>query len=232
MELFYEKKYIHLKICGIDEAGRGPLAGPVVVAGVILKNPLKPFLKKDSKGLSHKKRLMYFRKILEESEKFYIEIIDNEDIDKLNIYQATLEGANKIHQKLKPQISFTDALKLKVNNHLAIIKGDEKSQSIAAASILAKVTRDFIMVFIDKFFPEYYFKKHKGYPTKFHKEVINKNGISPFHRKSFSNIKNLPLNTKNLHTSYFLKKKNREKLYKYALNLLLFYTDITKKLAK
>jgi len=221
MNLIFEEKYKNLKICGIDEAGRGPLAGPVVVAGVILKNPLKLFLKKDSKGLSFKKRLIFFKEILKESENFHIEILDNEDIDKLNIYQATLKGANKIHKKLNPQISLTDALKLETDNHISIIKGDIKSQSIAAASILAKVTRDFIMIFIDKFFPEYHFKKHKGYPTKLHKEVINKNGITPFHRKSFSDIKNLPLNTKNFHTFYFLKKENREKLYERVLKLLL-----------
>jgi len=221
MNFSYEKKYINLKICGIDEAGRGPLAGPVVVAGVILKNPLKLFLEKDSKGLSFKKRLMYFKYILKESENFHIEIIDNEDIDKLNIYRATLKGANKVHQKLNPQISLTDALKLETKNHIAITKGDIKSQSIAAASILAKVTRDFIMIFIDKFFPEYCFKKHKGYPTKLHKKIVQEIGITPFHRKSFSNIKNCSLNTKNFHTFYFLKKENREKLYENVLKLLL-----------
>jgi len=215
------KEYSNSKICGIDEAGRGPLAGPVVVAGVILKNPSKLFLKRDSKGLSFKKRLVYFKEILKEAKDFHIEIIDNEDIDKLNIYQATLKGANKIHQKLNPQISLTDALKLKADNHIAIVKGDVKSQSIAAASVLAKVTRDFVMIFIDKFFPEYCFKKHKGYPTKLHKEIINKIGITPFHRKSFSNIKNCSLNTKNFHTFYFLKKENREKLYENVLKLLL-----------
>jgi len=219
--LEFEKKFFPKIICGIDEVGRGPLAGPVVIAGVILKEPLKLFIEKDSKKLSTKKRLFFFKEIKKRSFKFLIKILDNEDIDKLNIYQATLKGANYIHETLKPDISLTDALKLKQKNHISIIKGDEKSQSIAAASILAKVTRDFIMDLIDKFFPEYFFKKHKGYPTKLHKEAIKLNGITPFHRKSFSNISSFSLNTKNVHTFYFLKKENRIKLYNYALSILL-----------
>ena len=184
-------------IVGIDEAGRGPIAGPVVIASVILDfNNRIPELN-DSKKLSEKKREQLFSEIIRNSLDFKIAFVNNEMIDKINILQATLYGMTIVFKRLtvKSDICLIDGNKippeLNITNTYAVIKGDAKYASIAAASILAKVSRDRFMKRIHKRYPQYDFLKNKGYPTAFHKEIIQKYGICPYHRKSFSPVKQL-----------------------------------------
>lgn len=174
-------------IAGIDEAGRGPLAGPVVAAAVVLGDwPILGL--DDSKKLSSKERDILYDEIQKRALYIGVEIIDNVTIDKMNILSATkigMVGAVK-KLKVKPEMLLIDALKIDVNiDQIEIIKGDSKSNSIAAASIIAKVTRDRIMEKYDKTFPGYEFAKHKGYGTKLHYEKIRLLGPSPIHRKTF-----------------------------------------------
>lgn len=177
-------------ICGIDEAGRGPLAGPVVVGAVIL--PKDSFIEgvNDSKKISEKKREMLFEKIIKESIAWSVGIIDQKLIDKVNILNATKLGLTEAISKIekKPELLIIDALDnvdtLGIN-YKSIIKGDAKCYSIAAASIIAKVTRDRIMRQWDEVYPEYGFAKNKGYGTKQHIQAINEFGICSLHRKSF-----------------------------------------------
>ena len=178
-------------ICGIDEAGRGPLAGPVVVAGVIMPENSMIEGVNDSKKVSEKKREMLYDKILEEAISYSVSIIGQDVIDDINILNATKMGLTKVveEQKIKPDLIIVDAL-----NHIdtkgipydSIIKGDAKCYSIAAASIIAKVTRDRIMRQWDEIYPQYGFSKHKGYGTKMHIEAIKEYGLCPIHRKSFT----------------------------------------------
>lgn len=178
------------KICGIDEAGRGPLAGPVVVAAVIM--PQDSFVEgvNDSKKVSEKKREKLYDEIISNSIAYGVAIIDQKEIDDINILNATKKGLTEALMQLseKPDIILVDALTgidtLGIP-YQSIIKGDAKSYSIAAASIIAKVTRDRIMRQWDEIYPEYGFEKHKGYGTKAHIEVIKNKGICPIHRKSF-----------------------------------------------
>ena len=178
------------KICGIDEAGRGPLAGPVVVAAVVM--PKDSFIEgvNDSKKVSEKKREKLYDEITNSAIAYGIAIIDQKEIDDINILNATKKGLTQALMQLseKPDIILVDALN-KIDTlgipYESIIKGDAKSYSIAAASIIAKVTRDRIMRQWDEIYPEYGFEKHKGYGTKAHIEVIKNNGICPIHRKSF-----------------------------------------------
>ena len=178
------------KICGIDEAGRGPLAGPVVVAAVIM--PEDSFIEgvNDSKKVSEKKREKLYDEITESAIAWGVGIINQNEIDDLNILNATKKGLTDAVTSLdaKPDIILVDALTgidtLGIP-YQSIIKGDAKSYSIAAASIIAKVTRDRIMREWDEIYPEYGFEKHKGYGTKAHIEVIKEKGICPIHRKSF-----------------------------------------------
>ena len=178
------------RICGIDEAGRGPLAGPVVVAAVIM--PEASFIEgvNDSKKVSEKKREKLYEEITENAIAWGVGIIDQNEIDDLNILNATKKGLTDAVTSLdaKPDIILVDALTgidtLGIP-YQSIIKGDAKSYSIAAASIIAKVTRDRIMCEWDEIYPEYGFEKHKGYGTKAHIEVIKERGICPIHRKSF-----------------------------------------------
>ena len=178
------------KIAGVDEAGRGPLAGPVVVAAVILgdqwnkKHPLN-----DSKRLSAKNRDRLFDVICSEALAYKIVLISVEDIDRLNILQATLFGMIRCltEIELAPDYVLVDGNfypDTKIQGE-ALVKGDSRSKSIAAASILAKVTRDRFMVKNAKLYPEWGFEHHKGYPTKKHREAIEKYGLSPMHRRSF-----------------------------------------------
>ena len=166
-------------IGGTDEAGRGPLFGPVVASCVVLNDNFDIKGINDSKKLSEKKREEYYDYIMQNAI-VGVSIISNEEIDKINIYEASrkamMEAIRKVQQKVNLQYVLTDAMKLPdlEIGHLPIIKGDAKSASIAAASIIAKVTRDRIMYEIDKKFPEYEFAKHKGYPTKKHIELLNK----------------------------------------------------------
>lgn len=190
----YEQHYNELGydwIIGIDEAGRGPIAGPLVVAGVVLPSGYDSDLIYDSKKLSSKKREQAYNIIINDALYFQIDIVDIETIDKLNIYRATQQSMFNIATS-NPQIQvvLTDAMPLD-NLEMpseAIIKGDQKSVNIAAGSILAKVTRDHIMEEYDKLYPEYGFKNHKGYPTAQHLAALDKYGVLDIHRKSYGPV--------------------------------------------
>lgn len=176
-------------ICGIDEAGRGPLAGPVYAAAVILPKGHIIEGVNDSKKLSEKKREQLFDKILDECVSFGIGIADEKEIDEINILQATFLAMRRAVDNLsvKPDIALIDGNKkpgLDIEQW-DIVKGDSKSASISAASILAKVSRDRYMLEMAEKYPEYQFEKHKGYGTKLHYEMIEKYGVSPIHRKTF-----------------------------------------------
>ncbi len=189
-------------IGGTDEAGRGPLFGPVVASCVVLNDNFDIKEINDSKKLSEKKREEYYDYIMQNAI-VGVSIISNEEIDKINIYEASrkamMEAIRKVQQKVKLQYVLTDAMKLPdlEIGHLPIIKGDAKSASIAAASIISKVTRDRIMYEIDKKFPEYEFAKHKGYPTKKHIELLNKYGIIDGYRLSYGPVKKILEGEKN-----------------------------------
>mgnify|MGYP002028293722 CR=1 FL=1 len=176
-------------IAGLDEAGRGPLAGPVVAAAVILPKDELILGVDDSKKLSEKKRDELFEKIQDIAIDIGVGIVDNKTIDEINIFNATkLAMARAIESmETKPNFMLIDALELADINikQKAIIKGDSKSISIAAASIIAKVTRDRIVKEYDIEYPEYKFSKHKGYGTKEHYEALKTYGATPIHRISF-----------------------------------------------
>lgn len=197
----YEKALIEKGIkyiCGIDEAGRGPLAGPVVAAAVILKeNPQFEYVN-DSKKLTEKKRLLALEEIKREALAIGIGISSVEDIDRINIYRATAQAMLSAVEalKIKPEYLLVDAMPLVTTiPQKAIIKGDQLSLSIAAASIVAKTARDSYMDEMDKLFPEYKFKQHKGYGTKAHLEALEKYGVTPIHRKTFEPIKTMVTKT-------------------------------------
>lgn len=180
-------------VAGIDEAGRGPLAGPVVSAAVILPNPLSVSGIRDSKKISPKKREKLFDEIQQHAIAVGVGIVEPVDIDRINILQASLLSMVISVQKLHPVPDFLliDGI-FPISFDLpqkAVPKGDSLSISIAAASIVAKVTRDRIMEKYSKEYPEYDFSKHKGYPTKAHKAAILQHGVSPIHRKSFKGVK-------------------------------------------
>jgi len=183
----YSKGYE--RVAGIDEAGRGPLAGPVVAACVMLPRGLKIEGINDSKKLTEAQRERIYKIILEKALSVGIGIVDEKTIDEINILNATkLAMKYSIEQmKQKPDFLLIDAVKLDDIGipQLPVIKGDSLSISIAAASIVAKVTRDRIMMEYDKVHPEYGFKKHKGYGTRLHIEAIKNNGICPIHRIGF-----------------------------------------------
>jgi len=197
-ELKQIEKEWHLKgmqyIAGIDEAGRGPLAGPVVVASVIM--PADSMIEgvNDSKKVSETKRELLYDKIIEEAISYGVAIIDQKEIDTINILNATKEGLTKciLDLSVKPELILVDAL-TGIDTcgipYQSIIKGDAKAYSIAAASIIAKVTRDRIMREWDEVYPQYGFAKHKGYGTAMHMQAIREYGITPLHRKSF--LKNI-----------------------------------------
>lgn len=192
----YENKYLDSGcklIAGIDEAGRGPLAGPVCVAMVIMPLNKEDIIEKvnDSKKLSEKVREQLFDQIINKAIAYQIEMIDKDTIDTINILNATKLGMltciNNIN--VKPEVVLIDAVKIESDIPTeSIIKGDALSYSIACASILAKVSRDRYMMEMDKIYPEYNFKKHKGYGTKEHIENLKKYGKCDIHRDSF--IKN------------------------------------------
>ena len=184
------KKDITL-IAGVDEVGRGPLVGPVVTAAVILPPDFYDERINDSKKLSEKKRELLYSVIYENAISIGIGISSNEVIDEINILEATKKAMKEAINNLtvKPEHVLIDAVKLDIDiPSTSIIKGDAKSQSIAAASIIAKVTRDRMMVELDKKHPEYDFKNNKGYGTKKHIEAIYKYGVLPEHRKTFAPI--------------------------------------------
>ena len=188
----YESGYNY--IGGIDEVGRGPLVGPVVTACVVLP---KDFILEgltDSKKLSEKKRNIFYDYIIEHAISYGIGIIGPERIDEINIYEATKEAMymayNEANKKNKIDYVLIDAMPLILDvPNKSIIKGDATSISIAAASVIAKVTRDRMMYDLDKKYPEYGFAKHKGYPTKKHIEAINKYGLIEGYRKTYGPVK-------------------------------------------
>ena len=187
----YDKGFEY--ICGIDEAGRGPLAGPVVVAGVIMPKDSMIEGVNDSKKVSEKKREKLYDVILEEAISYSVAIIGQDVIDEINILNATKQGVTTVIEELdvKPNLILVDALthiNTKGIPYDSIIKGDAKCYNIAAASIIAKVTRDRIMREWDEIYPQYGFINHKGYGTAKHIEAIKEYGPCPIHRKTF--IKN------------------------------------------
>lgn len=189
----YEHKYEHLGyLCGIDEVGRGPLAGPVVACAVILPKDCSILYLNDSKQLSAKKREELYEVIMEQAVSVGIGMASPNRIDEINILQATYEAMREAVSKLSvvPQLLLNDAVTIPevIIPQVPIIKGDAKSVSIAAASIVAKVTRDRMMVEYDKIMPEYDFASNKGYGSAAHIEALKKYGPSPIHRASF--IKN------------------------------------------
>lgn len=178
-------------ICGIDEAGRGPLAGPVVIAGVIMPEDSMIEGVNDSKKVSEKKREILYDKILEEAISYQVAIIGQDVIDDINILNATKQGLTNVIKGMdtRPDLILVDALEHIDTNGIpyeSVIKGDAKCYSIAAASIIAKVTRDRIMREWDDIYPQYGFGGHKGYGTAKHIQAIKECGICPIHRKSFT----------------------------------------------
>ena len=181
-------------IAGVDEVGRGPLYGPVVAAAVILPKNYRLKGLNDSKKLSEKKRDEFYKIINKDAISIGIGIINEDKIDEVNIYEATKLAMNEAISKLKvkPEHILIDAMPLDIEiPTTSIIKGDAKSESIAAASVIAKVTRDSMMYELDKKYPMYGFKNHKGYPTKKHIEAINEYGLIPGYRKSYTPIKDM-----------------------------------------
>lgn len=186
----YEKQYASFgNVCGIDEAGRGPLAGPVVASAVILPAECRILYINDSKKLSAKKREELYPVIMEQALSVGIGMASPQRIDEINILQATYEAMREAIQNLSvmPDILLNDAVTIPGIDvgQIPIIKGDAKSISIGAASVIAKVTRDRLMTEYDKIMPEYGFASHKGYGTKAHIEALKAHGPSPIHRRSF-----------------------------------------------
>lgn len=181
-------------ICGIDEAGRGPLAGPVVVASVVMPRDSMIEGVNDSKKVSEKKREKLYDEIIENAISYSVGIVDQKEIDRVNILNATKAGLTESVKglKVRPDIILVDALK-GIDTcgvpYESIIKGDAKCYSIAAASIIAKVTRDRIMRQWHEIYPEYNFIQHKGYGTAAHIAAIKEYGLCPLHRRSF--VKNI-----------------------------------------
>ena len=186
----YEKQYEHMGyVCGIDEVGRGPLAGPVVAAAVILPKDSQILYLNDSKKLSEKKREELYDVIMDQAVSVGFGYVYPERIDEINILQATYEAMRDAVSKLTvtPSVLLNDAVTIPdvTIPQVPIIKGDAKSVSIAAASIVAKVTRDRLMVEYDKIMPEYGFARNKGYGTAEHIEALKNYGATPIHRKTF-----------------------------------------------
>ena len=183
-------------ICGVDEAGRGPLAGPVYAAAVILGPDFDTEGLRDSKKLSESKRYSLAVRIKKNALTWSVGICSASEIDEINIHQATLLAMKRAIEGLSGYTS----IKVMVDGLFcpqvdfpceAIVKGDDKVAEISAASIIAKTERDLKMIEIDKIYPAYQFKKHKGYPTKLHIEMIKSEGLCEYHRKSFSPIKEM-----------------------------------------
>ena len=176
-------------LCGVDEAGRGPLCGPVCVAAVILdpENPVDGV--NDSKKLSEKKREALYRQIVDKAVAYRVEMIGPDVIAELNILGATMLGMRRAVEALSPRpgLALIDGNRCPELSipALSVVKGDARSASIAAASILAKVSRDRYMTELARQYPQYRLEQHKGYPTKLHYELLDRYGVQPFYRKSF-----------------------------------------------
>jgi ribonuclease HII len=183
-------------ICGVDEVGRGPLAGPVVAAALIMPSDLEIDGLDDSKKLTHLQRVRIFEEIVELGLVCAIGIINNEDIDKINIHNASLRAMRKAvtDLKKKPDFILVDG-KFTIPNvnlpQLAVVSGDSRCKAISAASIVAKVTRDRIMDKMQGLYPSFSFAQHKGYPTQAHLEELKENGPCDIHRKSFKPVAEL-----------------------------------------
>lgn len=204
-------------IAGVDEVGRGPLYGPVVTAAVILPKNYKLEGLTDSKKLTPRKRDMFYDIILRDAIAVGIGMKSSQRIDEVNIYEATKEAMYDAINNLsiKPEHVLIDAMKLEALDipSTSIIKGDAKSESIAAASVIAKVTRDRMMVREDEIHPEYGFASHKGYSTKSHVEAVLKNGVLKDHRKTFEPIKSI-INGSELNGSKKRKSNKKEECVK------------------
>ncbi len=197
MDLWQYEKDLQSKgikiIGGTDEAGRGPLYGPVVAACVVLPQNFKLDGLNDSKKLTEKKRNIFYDYIVKNTI-YGIGVVSPEEIDKINIYEASRKAMiiaiKQVQKQIKLEYVLSDAMPIKIDIPvLPIVKGDAKSITIAAASVIAKVTRDRMLYEIDKKYPEYGFKNHKGYPTKKHLEAINKYGLIDGYRKTYGPIK-------------------------------------------
>lgn len=196
LDYSYEKE-AHEKgfavVCGVDEAGRGPLAGPVFAAAVILPEDYSHEILNDSKKLSEKKRELVYEDIIRDAVAWSVGTASEKEIDSINILNATFLAMKRAVDGLsiRPDFAYIDGNR-KANTgveEVTLVKGDTKCMSVAAASIIAKVSRDRFMLEVDKKYPEYQFSKHKGYGTKLHYEMIEKYGISEVHRKTF--LKNI-----------------------------------------
>ncbi|MFT8668416.1 MAG: ribonuclease HII [Liquorilactobacillus hordei] len=179
-------------VCGVDEVGRGPLAGPVVAAAVILPHDFDIIEVNDSKQLTGKTRERLYSQIINQALSFSIGISDNYEIDTVNIYQAARIAMLRavMGLSLKPQQLIIDAMEIDSPiEQLKLIKADSKSVSVAAASIVAKVWRDHLMNFYDRLYPQYDFKSNDGYGTRKHLDALNIYGVTPLHRRSFEPIK-------------------------------------------
>lgn len=176
-------------VCGVDEAGRGPLAGPVFAAAVILPENYTHEILNDSKKLSEKKRDIVFDDIIRDAVAYSIGVATEKEIDEINILNATFLAMKRAVEGLsiKPDLAYIDGNQYPRTGvkEITIVKGDSKCMSVAAASIIAKVSRDRYMLKVAEEYPEYQFPKHKGYGTKLHYEMIEKYGVSPVHRRSF-----------------------------------------------
>ena len=176
-------------VCGVDEAGRGPLAGPVFAAAVILPENYSHEILNDSKKLSEKKRDLVYDDIIKDAVAWSVGIATEKEIDDINILNATFLAMKRAVDGLsiKPDLAYIDGNQYPKTGvkEVTIIKGDSKCMSVAAASIIAKVSRDRFMLKIAEEYPQYLFEKHKGYGTKLHYEMIEQHGVSPVHRKSF-----------------------------------------------
>ena len=186
----YEHRYERYGyVCGIDEAGRGPLAGPVVAGAVILPEDCEILWLNDSKQLSEKKREALYDEIMEKAVAVGLGVVSQERIDEINILQATYEAMREAVGKLDPQpeILLNDAVTIPglSQRQIPIIKGDAKSQSIAAASVVAKVTRDHMMIALDEAYPQYGFASNKGYGSAAHMAALREYGPCPLHRRTF-----------------------------------------------
>ncbi len=180
-------------VCGVDEAGRGPLAGPVFAGAVILPENYSHEILNDSKKLSEKKRDLVYDDIIKDAIAWSVGVATEQEIDEINILNATFLAMKRAVDGLsiKPDLAFIDGNRYPNTGvkEITIVKGDSKCMSVAAASIIAKVSRDRFMQKVDEQYPQYQFSKHKGYGTKLHYEMIEKYGVSPVHRKTF--LKNI-----------------------------------------
>ena len=176
-------------LCGVDEAGRGPLAGPICAAAVVLPEGYLPAGLNDSKKLTEKRRELLFDEIRENAVAYSVQLVDNEIIDDINILNATMQAMAQAIAGLgvPVELALIDGNRCPPANLpcQAVVQGDARSASIAAASILAKVTRDRLMLEYDQLFPGYGFARHKGYPTKAHYQALTELGVTPIHRLTF-----------------------------------------------